>query len=222
MDTENRPLLVIDMVADPVCPWCYIGKRNLDRAAMALSFQYTVERRYRPYQLAPETPVGGVDRAAHLAQKFPDAAQREAMAEALSKAAQNAGLVLDPKAPDRLPNTIMAHRLIRWAHLSGCQTDLVEALYEAYWHDGADIGDAKTLARLGQETGMEGDLASRLQGDDDTADVMAEAAAFREGGVTGVPTYIVNELAGFAGALPADQLLTTFRQLAEETPGASQ
>ena len=218
MDNTEKPPLIIDMVSDPVCPWCFIGKRALDRALMALSFSHDLIVRYRPYQLSPETPSGGVDRAAHLEKKFPDAAHRDQMSAALTDAAQKAGVDFDPAAPAILPNTLDAHRVIRWAYESVLQREVAEAIFAGYWQQGADIGDGETLARLAGSAGMDADdVRARLASDEDKADVREEIDGFRAGGVTGVPTFIVNEQAGFAGALPPDQLLETLRQIAGET-----
>jgi predicted DsbA family dithiol-disulfide isomerase len=216
--TEEKPRLIIDMVADPVCPWCYVGKRSLDRAAMALSFSHDVVVRYRPYQLAPETPAEGMDRKKRMEEKFPDPAQRAQMAEALKEAARVAGVNFDPALPGILPNTINALRLLRWAHLEGVHQEVAEALFAEYWQRGQDIADIDVLADIAGKAGMDKDaIAEQLCSDEDRKDILEEADAFRQGGVTGVPTFIVNEQAGFAGALPPDQLLNALRQLASET-----
>ena len=210
-----KDILTIDMVSDPVCPWCYVGHAALGFALMALSFEGPVALRYRPYRLAPDTPPGGRDRAAALAAKFPDGDQREAMRAALIDAGTSAGVSFDPSAPERLPDTTDAHRVIRWSHEDGHQRDVAGAIFEAYWRRGEDIGGHAVLAAAAARGGMDrAAVLDRLATDEDRADVAEEAAAFRAGGVTGVPTFIVNEAQGFAGALPKDQLLAAIRQLA--------
>ena len=209
--------LTIDVVSDPVCPWCYVGHASLGFALMALSFEGPVAVRYRPYRLAPDTPPGGTDRAAALAAKFPDAAQRDAMRGALRAAARDAGLSFDPDAPGRLPDTTDAHRVIRWAHEDTLQREVAGAVFEAYWRRGEDIGEAGVLAAAAARGGMDAEaVAARLATDEDRDDVTEEAAAFRAGGVTGVPTFIVNEARGFAGALPKAELLAAIKSLAGE------
>ena len=217
MDTA-KPQLTIDMVSDPVCPWCYIGFKSLGWSLMALSFQAEVTVRYRPYRLSPETPPGGTDRRAALAAKFPDDAQRAAMREALEEAMQDAGVSFDPDTPERLPDTTDAHRVIRWSHEEGLQREVTEAVFEAYWQRGEDIGQRDVLARAAARGGLEeAEVAARLASEEDRTDVAEEAAAFRAGGVSGVPTFIVNEQTGFAGAVPKDKMLEAFRTLAAET-----
>lgn len=210
--------LIIDMVSDFVCPWCFIGKRSLDRAAAALSLSQPLVVRYRPYFLAPDTPPEGRDRQAAVAEKFPDPETRRTMTEALTEAARQAGLDFDPGAPQHLPNTLDAHRVMRWAHLAGRHQYFAETAFAGYWLHGADLGEAETLARLAGIAGMDqAETARRLATDEDRADTAEEAAAFRAGGVDGVPTFIVNEQSGFAGALPPAELLENLTLLARET-----
>ena len=208
-----------------MCPWCYVGLASLDWALMALSFERDVTLRFRPYRLVPDTPAEGQDRAAAVAAKFPDAARRAEMRRAITEAGAAAGVTFDPDTPERLPDTTDAHRLIRWAHEEGIQREVKRAVMDAYWQRGEDIGDRGVLARVAGRAGMDEDaVAARLASEEDRTDVAEEAAAFRAGGVDGVPTFIVNEQAGFAGALPKDQLLAALRQLADETepPGVAE
>lgn len=214
----EKPHLTIDMVADPVCPWCYVGKRALDRALMALSFSHAVAVRFRPFQLAPDLPRKSIARRAYLEKKFPDATQREQMGAALVGAAKATGLVLDPALPDRQPNTLHALRLLRWSHIEDKQLEVVEAIFAAYWQQGQDIGEPAVLAQIAQTCGLDRKvILARLESEEDVTDISHEVAGFRAGGVTSVPTYIVNEQAGFSGALPPEQLLSTLQQLSAET-----
>ncbi len=217
--SEDRPLLVVDMVIDPVCPWCYVGKRALDRALMALSFNFTLAVRYRPFMLVPDVPLDGLDRALRLSQIYPDEAKRAAAHEALLNAAKEAALDFDPTLPKRIPHTIDALRLLRWSHEDGLQGEMAEGLFAAYWQEGADLSDIETLTAIAGAVGMDRTIArGRLKSTDEIDDTLEEAKAFRKGGVNGVPTFIVNEAQGFAGAIPPDQLLTALRQLAAESP----
>lgn len=216
--TGDRPQLIIDMVSDLVCPWCYIGFRGLDWAKMALSFEYTLSVRYRPYRLDPDTPTEGRDRSATLARKFPDSDQRNAMKTALQGAMADVGLSFDPDLPVRLPDTTDAHRLILWATEKGQDHAVKAALFEAYWHHGEDIGRPEVLAQVAEVSGLDGEvLRARLATTEDREAVRQEAAELRGGGLKGVPGFIVNEQAGFEGALPKAELLSALRQLATET-----
>ncbi|WP_041535101.1 DsbA family oxidoreductase [Parvularcula bermudensis] len=215
-----RPQLTIDVVLDLVCPWCFIGFRGLDWAAMALSFEFDLGVRFRPYQLDPTTPVAGRDRESVWQEKFPDSEIRARVVSALHEAMADVGLSFALDRPDRLPNTLDAHRVVRWAGLEGGGREMVAALFEAYWTEGADISRHDVLAAAAETAGLGGaDIEARLASDEDRADIAQEMSELRAGGVTGVPTFIVNEKAGFPGALPKAELLAALRQLAEETTG---
>ncbi len=211
---QQFPPVAIDMVADPVCPWCYIGFRALDWVAMALSFETPLAIRYRPYRLDPTTPPEGRDRAATLAAKFPDPGHRAAVNDALKTAMADVGLSFDPGLPPRLPDPTDAQRLVLWSHADGLQRETMAALFDAYWQHGEDISQRDVLRQVAITAGLDGDdVAERLETNEDRTAIAEEAAAFRQGGVDGVPTFIVGEQAGFAGALPKAKMLEAFRTL---------
>lgn len=217
---SERPRLLVDIVADPVCPWCYVGLKSFQHARDAISDAFQVLPRIRAYQLNPDTPVEGVDRVAYYAKKFPDEAQRKQMVHALKAAAAGAGFAFDPLKPKHLPNTLRAHQLIRLAHFDGAQERLAEKLYSAYWDREADIGDIETLVAIAGAVGLDPDNARRdLENEERGKEIRAEAEAFRQAGVTGVPTYIVNERMGFSGALPPARLAEAMTQAASQTAG---
>lgn len=184
---------------------------------MAFSFTHDVVIRYRPYRLDPDTPPGGRDRAATLARKIPDPEQRKAIREALETAMADAGLSFDPGRPARLPDSTNAHRLVRWAHETGHQHAVMAGLFEAYWHHGEDVSAAPVLTMVAETAGMDPtEIEARLATSEDIEAVREEAASFRGGGVDGVPTFIVGEQTGFAGALPKAQMLDALKTLAAD------
>ena len=214
---KPRPRLLIDIVSDPVCPWCYVGFKAFRQASDRLVDDFQILPRIRAYMLNPKTPAEGIDRAAYYAKKFPDKVQREEMAMQLKAAALGAGFKFDPAIPTTLPNTAKAHQIIRLSHFDGAQERLVEQLYAAYWDNGLDIGDDDVLISIAEGAGLDADNARRdLQNPQSKNAVLAEAEAFRRAGVSGVPTFIINERDGFSGALPPDRLAGAFRQAAEE------
>lgn len=215
---NDRPRLLIDIVADPVCPWCYVGLKSFAAAKERLKDDFIVLPRIRAYQLNPDTPMEGVDREAYYAKKFPDEARREQMIHQLKAAALGAGFTFDPLKPKHLPNTLKAHQIIRLAHFDGAQERLALALYAAYWDAGADIGDDETLIAIASKAGLDPDNArSDLQNPKSIAEIKSEAEGFRQAGVTGVPTFIVNERTGFAGAQAPARLADTLREAASAT-----
>ncbi|MEX6633151.1 DsbA family oxidoreductase [Hyphococcus lacteus] len=213
MSETDRPRILVDIVSDPVCPWCYVGLKSFFMARERLKDEFIVLPRVRAYQLNPDTPIEGVDRQAYYEKKFPDEQQRTEMAHQLKAAAIGAGFAFDPSKPTFLPNTLKAHQLIRLAHFDGAQERLALALYGAYWNDGANIGDDDTLVQIAIDAGLDGENALRdLKNPTSAKEVKAEADAFRQAGVTGVPTFIVNERTGFSGALPPARLADTLRE----------
>ncbi len=219
MNEQSAPprlRLLIDIVSDPVCPWCYVGLKSFQAARDRIAGEYQILPRIRAYMLNPDTPAAGVDRLAYYEKKFPDAAKREEMAMSLKAAAMGAGFKFDPATPKHLPNTAKAHQIIRLAHFDGAQERVAEKLYGAYWDDGADIGDEDVLVQIAEEAGLDADNARRdLASPKSKNEILAEAEAFRRAGVTGVPTFIINERDGFSGALPPDRMANAFRQAAE-------
>ena len=215
---ENRPRLLVDIVSDPVCPWCYVGLKSFQHARDQLADEHQILPRIRAYQLDPDMPMEGVDRAAHYAKKFPDETQRAQMIHALKAAAAGAGFKFDPALPKHRPNTLRAHQLIRLAHFSGAQERVADMIFDAYWNEGADISDAETLAVLAEKAGLAGDnVREVLASEENAADIKTEADHFRQAGVSGVPTFIVNERTGFSGALPPSRLAAALKEAAART-----
>lgn len=195
-------MIRLDIFSDPVCPWCYLGKAQLDRALEAQpGHPFAVE--WHPFQLNPDMPAEGVDKAEYLAARF-GGTDRLAAAEArLAQTAREAGVSLDPSVPKRIPNTLNAHRLIHWAGLEGRQTPLVAALFRAYWNEGRDIGEAQVLADIAAQAGMDRAVTLRLlQSDADAFDIAARDADARAKGVTAVPTFLIAKTYAVAGAQP--------------------
>lgn len=218
MTPSDRPRLLVDIVADPVCPWCYVGLKSFQIAAEKLKQAFVILPRIRAYQLNPDTPAAGVDRLEYYEKKFPDEAKRAEMIHQLKAAALGAGFAFNPLIPTHLPNTLKAHQLIRLAHFDGAQERLALALYAAYWDTGSDIGDNEVLISIAAEAGLDRENARQdLENASSAQEVKSEADAFRQAGVSGVPTFIVNERTGFAGALPPQRLADALRQAASVT-----
>src|SRR4051812_23924295 len=153
--------MIIDVVADVVCPWCYLGWRRL-KSALALRPDVEAELVWRPYQLDPTLPEEGVDRKAYMAQKFKDPVKLKAVHAALVEGGAEEGIAFDFEAIEFSPNTSAAHRLIRWALTAGVQDPVVEALFKAYFTQGLDIGDPMVLADIAEAAGMERLLVLQL------------------------------------------------------------
>lgn len=197
-------MIRLDIFSDPVCPWCYVGKANLDRALQAKP-DHPFQIQWHPFQLNPDMPTEGVSKRAYLEQKFGGKARVDAVHERLREVARNAGVAMDPDKPQRMPNTLNAHRLIHWAGIEGVQQAVVDAVMRAYWVEGRDIGDLPTLADIAGENGMDRGATLRLlQSDADADDIQARDQDARQKGVNAVPTFLVAQQYVVSGAQPPE------------------
>jgi len=196
----------IDIVSDTVCPWCFIGKRRIERA-MALRPDVTFEVFWRPYRLDPTIPREGVDRRAYLKAKFGDTPRSSAMRDAIRSEGAGEGIEFAFDRIAKSPNTLDSHRLVRWSASAGVQDQVVERLFRAYFIEGKDIGDAAVLAAVAADAGMDGELVASLLGSDaDLESVEREAGLANEMGITGVPTFIFDSKLMISGAREAELL----------------
>lgn len=197
-------MVKLDIISDPICPWCYIGKTNLDKALTNHpDHPFTIE--WHPFQLNPDMPIGGVDRRSYLEAKFggKESAIR-AYAPVVEHAAR-AGAVINFDAIQTTPNTLNAHRLIHWAGIEHRQTLMVDLLFKAYFVEGRDIGSTEVLADLADTAEMDAAMVTRLLNTDaDLDDIRARDAHSRKMGVNSVPTFIVAQRHAVPGAQPVD------------------
>lgn len=184
-------MIPLDIISDPICPWCWIGKTRLDRARAAADAD-PFEVRWRPFQLNPEMPAEGMDRADYLAAKFGSAERAREVYRAVEQAAEETGLDFDAARIRRTPSTLDAHRVIRWAGVEGGQNACVDRLLELHFLEGRDISDADALADAAVAGGLDPDVTRELLASDaDREAVREEDAAAREMGVSGVPTFVI-------------------------------
>jgi predicted DsbA family dithiol-disulfide isomerase len=198
----------IDIIADAVCPWCFIGKRRLERA-LADRPQRNVEVVWRPFFLNPDMPPEGMDRREYLVRKFgPGRSGRIYSAVEQAGASEDIAFRFDRIA--RSPNTLDAHRLIQFAQQEGGQDPVVEALFRAYFLDGRDVGEIVVLADIAAESGLERtQVLDYLQSGADREQVVAQDEKARSLGVTGVPCFIIDRKYAISGA----QLPEVFHQV---------
>jgi predicted DsbA family dithiol-disulfide isomerase len=184
----------IDIVSDAICPWCYIGKRQLERALALLApegLRFSVH--WNPFQLNPDMPKEGRDRIAYRAQKFGSAERARELDERVAGAAANVGLSLRQDLMLRTPNTLDAHRLIWLAGREGMQDAVMEAVFAAYFTQGRDIGEREVLADCAAEGGMDrAAVADFLAGEVAAQEMLAADRAAREAGVNGVPSFFLD------------------------------
>lgn len=198
----------IQIVSDHVCPWCYIGKRRLDRA-LEQRPEITPEISWLPFQLSPDTPREGRDRMTHYEGIFGTERARTIMAQ-MADTARDEGLEFTLKDGARSPNTLPAHVLMYWAGQdpSVDQSGLAERLFSAHHEHCEDLGDSEVLARIAGECGMDpAQVRARLAAGEDEETVSALMREAAQAGVTGVPFFILDGRYAFSGAQPAEAIV---------------
>ncbi len=204
----------VDIVSDAICPWCYVGKRQLERALAMLNEEgLTFQIHWKPFQLNPDMPKEGRDRAAYRAWKFGNAEKAAALDQRITEAAAAVGLPFRTDLISRTPNTIDAHRLIWFARENGAQDAVMEMVFKAYFIDGRDIGDLTVLADCSVKAGLaRADAENFLMSDLADKDIRTADQMAREAGVSGVPSFFLDGHSLFSGAMPADKIADALRQ----------
>ena len=212
--SDSAAGLRIDIVSDAICPWCYIGKRQLERALATLAhegLQFSVH--WNPFQLNPDMPKEGRDRASYRMMKFGSADRVREIDDRVTGAAANVGLEFRLDQIVRTPNTLDAHRLIWLAGLENVQDAVMETMFAAYFTQGRDIGDRDVLADCAAEAGMErAAVADFLAGDVAEKEMLAADRAAREAGVNGVPSFFLDGYGLYSGAMPAETMAEALRK----------
>jgi predicted DsbA family dithiol-disulfide isomerase len=184
-------MITLDIISDPICPWCYIGKARLDQAIAKIGHN-PFDVSWRIFQLNPTMPPDGMDRRAYLEAKFGGPQGAEQVYSRIRQTAVESGLDIKFDKIKRTPNTLDAHRLIRWAKDTGNQTAVVEQLFHRYFENGEDISDHEVLLDVAVASGMERPVVARLLAGDTDRDVLGEEEeAARNMGVSGVPCFVI-------------------------------
>ncbi|WP_299768208.1 DsbA family oxidoreductase [uncultured Tateyamaria sp.] len=205
----------LDIMSDPICPWCYIGKAHLDRALEAHpDHPFVIE--WHPFQLNPDMPAEGMDRRAYLEGKFGGKEGAVRAYAPVVEHAEKAGLKIDFEGMKRTPNTLDAHRLIHWAGIEGKQTAAVSSLFKAYFVETRDIGDHDVLADIADSIDMDASVVRRLLASDaDREDISVRDAHSRQMGIQSVPTFVVANQHAVPGAQPPELWAKVISELRE-------
>lgn len=205
----------IDIYSDIVCPWCYVGKRRLERALTLVGSEVQVT--WRPFQLNPTMLSDGMDRTAYLKAKFGSVEAFGRMEEQLLAAGADEQIPFAFEKIQRTPNTFAAHRLVWYAEQQGTQDNVVEALFRAYFLEGKHIGDVTTLTHVAAEAGLDRtETEEFLESEKGVVEVKAEEAVGRRLGIRGVPYFVINGAVAISGAQPPDIIVSAIQQ-AEKT-----
>jgi len=206
--------LPIDMVSDVVCPWCFIGKRRLEKA-IALKPDIPVELRFRPYFLNPWVPRAGIGRDEYLTTKFGSPERYRAIAQRVTAAAAAEGLDYVIDGIKRQPNTLDCHRLILWAGANAAR--MKQRLMDLYFTEGGDLTDREVLVKAAADCGLDANLVrERLAGEQDVERVTQEAESAKEAGIDGVPCFVFGGLLAVSGAQAPEYLADAIERAANE------
>jgi predicted DsbA family dithiol-disulfide isomerase len=212
--TRTASVVDIEVFSDVVCPWCYVGRRRLARAAELLAGKHEVRVTWKPYQLNPWMPPEGMERAEYRRMKFGSAERSSGMDARLQEAGRGEGIELAFDKIARTPNTLQAHRLIWLAGQHARQIEVVDALFQAYFTDGKDIGDNAVLTELAAAAGLDAEEVRRfLASDEGLAEVEEEEQVGRSLGIDGVPFFLLADKYGVSGAQPADVLANVIERV---------
>ena len=205
--------LKIEVYSDVVCPWCYVGKRRLERALT--EFGGDVRVTWRPFQLNPTMPKEGMDRTAYLEAKFGSLDAFRQLEEHVQAAGVSEQITFAFEKIARTPNTFAAHRLIWLGEREGCQDAVVDALFRGYFEEGADIGSSAVLVQLAAQAGLPDESVERLlRSDEGTAEVKAEESAGHKLGIRGVPYFVLDGTYAISGAQPVDIFVSALKRVA--------
>lgn len=206
-----KKTLRIEIASDVICPWCYIGKRRLEKALERVGDEIEVAIEWLPFQLNPDMPVEGVQRAEYRRAKFGSVEKGRALDARVAAEGAGEGIAFAFERMERTPNTMRAHQLIDLAQKQGRGGAVVDALFRAYFEDARDIGDAAVLAEIASGAGVADWPAAA-----DLPRVQDLEEGVRELGISGVPTFIFDRKSGLSGAYPPDLLLQAIREAAAD------
>lgn len=217
---SNPAPLKIDVVSDVVCPWCFIGKRRLEKA-LALVPEIPVEVRFHPYFLNDWIPREGISREDYLTTKFGSVERYKDIAKRVAAAAGAEGLTYNVDGIARQPNTLDCHRLILWASESGNGARMKQRLMELYFTEGADLTDPDVLAKAAADCGLDAQsVRARLASDEDVARVTQAAEQAKEAGIDGVPCFILGGTLAVSGAQAPEYLADAITRAASQRVAA--
>ncbi|HRA87421.1 MAG TPA: DsbA family oxidoreductase [Planctomycetaceae bacterium] len=208
--------LLIDVISDVICPWCYIGKRRLEKAIAAFDGQHDVRVKWHPFQLNPAMPKEGISRREYRIRKFGSWERSMELDAKIIAVGTTEGIHFAFDKMEQTPNTVDAHRLIWLADQHGCQGEVVEALFRAYFIEGIDIGNQQTLIDVAAELGLDRQSVETMLNSEAGLEVIAQAGELSQRhDVTGVPFFIINNAITLSGAQAPETFIEAFRQVVE-------
>ncbi len=206
----NERALMVEVYSDVVCPWCYVGKRRLERALQQMRETVKTHVAWRPFQLNPTMPKNGMDRTVYLEAKFGSLNVFGEMEQRLLKAGKTEHISFSFQKIMRTPNTLLAHRLIWYAGIQGHQDAVVERLFRGYFEEGLDVGSLTVLVELADQAGLKAEQF--IESEEGVAEVKAEESVGHKLGIRGVPYFVVDKIYGISGAQPIEVFVSTLEK----------
>jgi len=208
----------IEVVSDIVCPWCYIGKRRLEKALDQLKDQYDVKLNFSPFELNPDMPVEGTNQKEYLLSKFGSEQRYQQLIGTVTNVAKEEGLAFDYDLQTISPNTREVHRILWFAGQEGIQPAIEEAFMKAYFEDGIDLSRKENRILVGIEAGLDRNkLVSFINSDKGMLEVVAAENINKQRGISGVPFYIINNTHGVSGAQSSETFLKILIEIGQES-----
>ena len=203
----------LDVISDVICPWCYIGKRRLEKALALLAPEFRFTVGWRPFELNPDMPRQGMARSAYRARKFGSPERAKALDAQVAAAGAEEGLRFHFDRISKTPNTFDAHRLIWLAGREGDQNAVANGLFEAYFVEGRDVGEAEVLVEVAAGAGLDpARVRAFLAGEEGVEEVRRDETAARRAGIDGVPSFVLDGWVLFSGAVPAEPLADALKR----------
>lgn len=223
-DIASQAKISVDIVSDVMCPWCYIGKRRFE-TAVAQTPEIDVDVRWRPFQLDATIPPEGIDRQTYLSTKFGSKERASEIYQAVRDAGEMEQIPFAFDKIERSPNTLDAHRLIRWAVTPGVQDEIVERLFQLYFVEGANIGDHDVLLGAAKDVGLDPEIIQDLLASEADRDLVRnEVALAQQLGISGVPCFVVGNRYAVMGAEQPEVIVAALQRANQDDdlPGADQ
>ena len=205
-------MIKIDVISDTICPWCFIGKRNFDKA-ISLVPDIDVKFIYSTFQLNPDFPKEGVNKKEYISRKFNEN-HHSTMKERIKSEAIKSGISIINSKLDIIPNTFNSHKLIYWSKEYDCHTEVVENLFKAYFEKSKDISNIDILLEIAEDSGLnKEEIRKKFSEDVDNETIIEEEKNNRENGVMGVPTYVINDGITLTGSQSVDSLVKLLKHM---------
>ena len=205
-------MIKIDVISDTICPWCFIGKRNFDKA-ISLVPDIDVKFTYSIFQINPDFPKEGVNKKEYISRKFNEN-HHSTMKERIKSEAIKSGISIINSKLDIIPNTFNSHKLIYWSKEYDCHTEVVENLFKAYFEKSKDISNIDILLEIAEDSGLnKEEIRKKFSEDLDNETIIEEEKKNRENGVMGVPTYVINDGITLTGSQSVDSLVKLLKHM---------